>query len=89
MMIGSGQHVPAQVGFNAGDGVRFLTLPGSQTEAVLNISSTSNVGEPGLWVFRVDGDIVTSGSKLYSFFTKVTKCDLLQNLYYTIRLACH
>ena len=51
----------AQIGFNAGDGERFATLPGSRTEAVLNLNSTSNVGGPGLWIFRVDGDNVTSG----------------------------
>ena len=55
--------VPAQIGFNAGDEMRFLTLPGSRTEAVLNISSTSNVGEPGLWIFGVGFDEVISGGK--------------------------
>ena len=31
-----------------------MSIPGSQTAAVLNIYNTSNVGVPGLWVFKVD-----------------------------------
>lgn len=37
----------AIVGFNAGDNNRFLTVLGS-------IEDTSNVGVPGLYIFRVD-----------------------------------
>ena len=47
---------PAEVGFNAGDGVRFKEVPTSQTDEVINIETTSNVGKEGLWVFRVDQD---------------------------------
>lgn len=49
---------PAQGGFNAGDGIRFFSIPGSQTAAILNISSTSNVGIPGVWTFRVDQNAI-------------------------------
>ena len=52
---------PAQVGFNAGDGVSFATIPGSRTEAVLNLTSTSNVDVPGLWIYRVDSTVVSGG----------------------------
>ena len=45
---------PAHVGFNAGDGIRFANVPGSQTADILNIDSTSNVDIPGVWIFRVD-----------------------------------
>ena len=45
---------PAQGGFNAGDGDRFFSIPGSQSAAILNIYNTSNAGVPGLWAFRVD-----------------------------------
>ena len=44
----------AQAGFNAGDGVRSTTIPGSLTEDILNIASTSNIGVPGKYLFRVD-----------------------------------
>ncbi len=53
--------IPAQVGFNAGDGVRFATVPGSRTPAVINITQTSNVGVPGMWVFQVDEGIISGG----------------------------
>ena len=56
---------PAQVGFNAGDGLRFATVPNSQTPEIINISSTSNVGIPGVWIFRVDqGEIIAGGCSL-------------------------
>ena len=49
----------AQVGFNSGDGIRFASVPGSQTMAIVNIDTTSNVGIPGVWVFRVDEEDIT------------------------------
>ena len=33
-------------------------VPGSQTDNILNIVSTSNIGVPGVWVFRLDEDDV-------------------------------
>ena len=47
----------AQVGFNVGDGVHAV-IPASRTDAIINITHTSNVGTPGMWVFRVDGEAV-------------------------------
>ena len=29
-------------------------LPGSRSERIISLNSTSNVGEPGAWFFRVD-----------------------------------
>ena len=53
----------AHVGFNAGDGVNFANVPGSQTPEIINISNTSNTGIPGVWIFRVDGaEIVPTNS---------------------------
>lgn len=51
---------PAQVGFNAGDGIRSYSVPESQTRAVINISMTSNVGVPGVWIFQVNGENIRS-----------------------------
>lgn len=47
--------VPAQAGYDAGDGVNFLTLPGSRSDAVLDLQNTSNVATdtPGLWTFAI------------------------------------
>lgn len=48
---------PAQAGYDAGSNTDFLTLPGSLTGAVLNLTNTtntpSNVSIEGLWVFSV------------------------------------
>ena len=47
---------PAQAGFDAGDGMRFFSIPGSQTPAIVDIETTTNVSIPGQWTFRVDLD---------------------------------
>ena len=47
----------ALAGINAGDGVNYITIPGSQSPDIVNIDQTSNVQNPGVWVFRVDGGI--------------------------------
>ena len=44
----------ATVGLNAGDGRNFAIVPGSNTVGVINISNTSNVGIPGIWVFQAN-----------------------------------
>ncbi len=33
---------------------RSVTLPGSETEDIRNLTTTSNVGVPGMWIYRVD-----------------------------------
>ena len=63
---------PAQTGFSAGDGLimRYFTLNGSGTDAVLSLNSTSNVGQPGVWIFQVDGDqVVSAGKPVRNTFT--------------------
>ncbi|XP_038054969.1 sushi domain-containing protein 2-like [Patiria miniata] len=47
--------VPAQVGFNAGDGLNFYSVPNSQTDDILKINTTTNIRKPGRWMFRIDG----------------------------------
>src|SRR5262249_11547069 len=55
--------VPTQAGFDAGDRVNYFALPGSLTEAVLNLCTTSNVGTPGVWRFRIrGGELPCTGS---------------------------
>jgi hypothetical protein len=46
---------PAQAGFDAGDRVNYFALPGSLTMTILNLCTTSNVGMPGVWRFRIRG----------------------------------
>ena len=50
-------NVGALAGINAGDGVNHVTIPGSRTSSILNIEETSNVGVPGVWIFRVGGGV--------------------------------
>ncbi|KAI4888995.1 hypothetical protein NFI96_019092, partial [Prochilodus magdalenae] len=54
--------IAAQAGFNAGDGRRYFNIPGSRTDDVVEVESTTNVGYPGRWVFRIDDAQVQVGS---------------------------
>ena len=50
----------ATIGFNAGDGVHYYTVSDSFTAyGVLNLDNTSNVGIPGMYIYRVDQDPCT------------------------------
>ena len=42
-------------GINAGNRVTHITLPGSRTSHISHIQNTSNVGVPGMWIFKFDG----------------------------------
>ena len=44
----------ANIGFNAGDGVRYYMAPGALTNQTLNIDERSNVGVTGVYIYRVD-----------------------------------
>ncbi|XP_070806122.1 alpha-tectorin-like [Pituophis catenifer annectens] len=52
---------PAQAGFNNGDVDNYFNIPGSWTPSIINVSSTSNVVDPGRWVFEVDVFAVPNG----------------------------
>ena len=60
----AGSDNPAAIaGFNVNypsvDVMKNFTLPGSGTDDIANLVDTSNVGVPGLWMFRVDqSDII-------------------------------
>ena len=43
----------ALAGINAGDGINFMNITGSLTPNIINITKTSNVGIPGVWMFKV------------------------------------
>ena len=44
----------ATVGLNAGDGLNYIVLPGSNKATVVDIEMTSNIGIPGLWAYQVN-----------------------------------
>ncbi|KAL7981167.1 hypothetical protein Chor_005401 [Crotalus horridus] len=52
---------PAQAGFNSGAADNYFNIPGSWTPSIMNISSTSNIVDPGRWVFEVDVFAVPNG----------------------------
>ena len=43
----------AIAGFSAGDGDNFVIIPESGSPCILTIDKTSNVGIPGVWMFKV------------------------------------
>ena len=50
--------IPAQVGFNKGDGIGFATIIKSRTQDIINVASASNTGTPGVLIFKIsDEDI--------------------------------
>ncbi|KAM8927031.1 alpha-tectorin-like [Pelodytes ibericus] len=62
--------IPAQAGFNSGDATHYFNIPGSRTDEILKIKSTSNVNCPGRWIFRVDDFKVPGGCVFQANFAK-------------------
>lgn len=55
--------LPAQAGFDAGNGIDYVELPGSMTLAVRELCDTSNVDDSGVWRFYVrNGDVTACGN---------------------------
>ncbi|XP_078658658.1 uncharacterized protein LOC144904005 [Branchiostoma floridae x Branchiostoma belcheri] len=46
--------IPAQAGFNAGDGSNYYIVPGSRSAEIVDIETRTNVGQPGTFMFRID-----------------------------------
>ena len=44
----------ANIGFNAGDGIRSFMIPGALTAQSRNIEDGSNVNVTGVYIYRVD-----------------------------------
>lgn len=55
----------ALAGINAGDQTNHITIPESQTPEIINITSTSNIGIPGTWMFKVGGGMVHTYIRTY------------------------
>ncbi|XP_077984839.1 sushi domain-containing protein 2-like [Glandiceps talaboti] len=53
--------IPAQVGFNGGDGDTSHTVQGSRTDDIVNIDRRSNVNKTGRYVFQIDNKDITEG----------------------------
>ena len=49
----------AQIGFNAGDDLTSFSLPGALTYQTPYIDEQSNMGMPGVFVYRIDGKLLS------------------------------
>jgi hypothetical protein len=67
--------IPAQAGWDAGDGVHFQTLPGSRTDEVLDLVNQSNVSTstPGLWNFSFRNGNLPGGSPETALMPVITE----------------
>ena len=71
----------AQAGFNAGDGQNSFVLSEALTEQTRYLDQRSNVGEPGVFVYRIDGKTLIIDN---SSFHKSICCEHSQQLIMTI-----
>ena len=73
--VGDVSRVDAQAGFNAGDGEFHFTISGSRTPAIVDIETTSNIGVPGKYLFRVDNETISTPpprkEHVYTHFTYI------------------
>jgi len=69
------------MGFNAGDGVKSFTLPGSLTPAARDVEYGSNVGVTGLYAYRVDlPDIESPGGESSTDHKLLPERELIKSL---------
>lgn len=56
--------IPAQAGYDAGNGTNFFVLPGSFSANVLNLVNTSNVSldQPGVWTMAIRSGTTSNGT---------------------------
>lgn len=52
-----------KVGFVAGDGMHYHSLPQSQSRHVLELQRGSNFQQPGQWMFKIDGENIENPGK--------------------------
>ena len=45
----------ARVGYTSRDDLNYFTVSESGTDAIINITQTSNVNIPGIWMFHISG----------------------------------
>ena len=88
---------PALAGVNAGDGDRHFSVSGSLTDDIINISTTSNIGVKGVWIFQVNGELsrapidgILLCSMLFSTISSQTICDFglcISSLFYATHIC--
>lgn len=71
------------IGLNVGDGVNSFTLPESMNESsLLALANTSNVGTPGVYIFRVDEETV--GAPAGKILQSIVYYDYTRVVYYSL-----
>ena len=76
----------ALAGINAGDGINYVTVSGSRTPDIINITRTSNVGIPGVWMFQVGRCTYMCNIDMYNLAISIliiTSFPTLQSTYVT------
>ncbi len=48
----------AQIGIVDWRGDDYFSVPNSLTQEIVNVALTSNVDQPGVWIFKVDTSII-------------------------------
>ncbi|XP_035665849.1 uncharacterized protein LOC118409092 [Branchiostoma floridae] len=56
--------VPAQAGFNSGDGTNYHTVPGSRSSEIVDVETRTNVGQPGTFMFQINGNKIVPLGKV-------------------------
>ena len=74
----------ANIGFDAGDGVRSFMLPGALTNQSINVESGSNVDVRGLYIYRVDLPSILDGEKLKLLTSNVNFLSLGNDAVYSL-----
>ena len=79
---------PADVGFvDDSDGSNSFFIPGSNTSDIRNVDTTTNVGLPGGWLFRVDGESISNPS-MYKFLLQMHATVALTDIQITESFLC-
>ena len=63
---------PALVGVNAGDGIHQLNVSESLTPDIINITTTNNIGVPGVWIFQLNGDDISMDTVIGNLYCQCT-----------------
>jgi len=81
--------VPAKAGVSFGNG-HIALVEGSCTDNILNVAETSNVGDPGKWIFRLNdcdsGNETTSGIYVKNNGASYLEISIMQTFIYPIAL---
>ena len=77
----------ALAGIDAGDGSNHVTVPGSRTLNILNIEETSNIGTPGVWMFKIGEGMSLLNTNKNTWVHKSVRLFKSRNSYFTTHLT--